>query len=50
MVILHRDNSVYQIPDDANKQNVLLNKFYYLKFEHLLKSKNIPHILVDYKN
>ena len=50
MVILHRDNSVYQIPDDLNKQTTLLNKFYYLKFEHLLKSKNIPYKLVDYEN
>jgi len=50
MVILHRDNSVYQIPDDLNKQTTLLNKFYYLKFEHLLKSKNISYKLVDYEN
>ena len=45
MVILHRDNSVYQIPDDLNKQTTLLNKFYYLKFEKILKSKNIPYKL-----
>jgi hypothetical protein len=50
MVILHKDHGVYQIPDDLNKQTTLLNKFYYLKFEHLLKSKNIPYKLVDYEN
>jgi len=50
MVIIHRDNSVYQIPNDTNKQTTLLNKFYYLKFEYLLKSKNIPYKLVDYEN
>ena len=50
MVIIHRDNSVYQIPNDTNKQTTLLNRFYHLKFEHLLKSKNIPYKLVDYEN
>ena len=50
MVILHKDHGVYQIPDDLNKQTTLLNKFYYLKFEKILKSKNIPYKLGYYEN
>ena len=50
MVILHKDHGVYQIPDDLNKQTTLLVKFYYLKFEKILKSKNIPYKLGYYEN
>jgi hypothetical protein len=50
MVILHKDHGVYQIPDNLTKQTTLLNKFYYLKFEKILKSKNIPYKLGYYEN
>ena len=50
MVALHKDNEIYHIPTDLNKQSNLLNKFYYLKFEDILKSENIPYKIVDYED
>ena len=50
MVALHKDNSIYHIPDGLNKQQNTLNKFYCEKFEDLFKSKNISYKLIDYEN
>ena len=45
MVALHKDNEIYHIPNDLNKQSTLLNKFYYKKFIDLFESKNISYTI-----
>ena len=50
MIVLHRDNEIYQIPTDLNKQSTLLHKFYHKKFIDLFESKNISYKLIDYEN
>ena len=50
MVIVHTDNPVYGVSEDLPTISKIIHQFYHLKFEKLLKSKNIPHRLVDYEN
>ena len=47
MVALHKDNEIYHIPNDLNKQSTLLNKFYYEKFIDLFKSNGIDYKLIN---
>ena len=50
IVALHKDNEIYHIPNDLNKQSTLLNKFYYEKFIDLFKSNGIDYKLINYES
>ena len=50
MVALHKDNEIYHIPNDLNKQSTLLNKFYHEKFIDLFKSNGIDYKLINYES
>jgi hypothetical protein len=50
MVIVHIDNTVYTIDEGSPTISKKLQQFYHLKFEKILKSKNIPYKLVDYED
>jgi 5-formaminoimidazole-4-carboxamide-1-beta-D-ribofuranosyl 5'-monophosphate synthetase len=50
MVILHKDNSIYEVGEDLPTLSKSLHQFYYLKFEKILQKHNVPYKLVDYEN
>jgi len=50
MVILHVDNTCYSIDDDVPVLSKKLFDFYHLKFEKILKSNNIPYVVMDYED
>jgi len=37
MVILHKDNSIYEVGEDLPTLSKSLHQFYYLKFEKILQ-------------
>ena len=53
MVIVHRDNDCYDIPDDVAKRVLFAKRLrgrYDIIFEKILKSNNISYTLTNYEN